>query len=130
LSAHLVEETVGIIDWDFDANARVAADNRVIHIVIVFDVADDMKGVGVLQAIEKFAAFPSPIGVEHDGVDLPDVGIDAQTEKDHLQKRNDQGKKERSKIAADVQNLLVEDRAETAKGVKHAEPPGGLAAYR
>src|SRR5580658_1395625 len=63
-------------------------------------------------------------------MDLADVGINAETEKDHLQKRNDQRKKERSKIAADVQHLFIEDRPEAAKSVKHALPREELAVCR
>ena len=52
-----------------------------------------MKGVGILQAIEQLAALAAAIGVEYDGVDLPDVGVNAETKHHHLQQRNDKREK-------------------------------------
>lgn len=91
LGAHLVKELVGIIDGDFDADAALAGDDGVIQILVVLDVADQMKGVGILKAVEKFAALAPAIGIVDDGVDLADVGVDAIAEEKHLQNRDDQG---------------------------------------
>ena len=57
LCAHLVEQLVGIVDGDFDADAAFAGDNGVIEVAVVIDVADEMESVGVFQAVEQFAAL-------------------------------------------------------------------------
>src|SRR5271169_5168772 len=125
-----MQQPVRIIDWDFDAHTRVTANDRVIHIVVAFNVANDVKGVGVLQTVQELAAFTVPVRVKNHGVNLTNVGINAEAEKHHLQQRDNQRKEERPKIAPDMQNLFEKNRAKAAKSVKHAKPPTALAVCR
>src|SRR5882724_10711168 len=74
LRASLVQEAIGIIDRDLDANSCAAGDDFIVQIAIVLNVAADLKGVGIFQAIDQLTAFAAAIGVEDDGVDLADVG--------------------------------------------------------
>ena len=71
------------------------------------------------SAIDEFAAFAAPVGVVNDRVDLADVGVDAVAEKEHLQQRHDQRKKQRPEVAAHVQRLFIKDRAESTKNITH-----------
>src|SRR5260370_18257571 len=48
LRAHIVEQAVGGIDGDFDADARLAGDDQIVQVVIILNVVEDVKGVGVL----------------------------------------------------------------------------------
>jgi hypothetical protein len=89
-----------------------------------------MKGVRILQPVDKFAAFAASVGVEHHGVDLPDVGVDSVPEQSHLQDGNNQGKEEGGKVPSHVQDFLVKHRAATAKDVSHWRPPKGIRAGR
>src|ERR1700745_1347459 len=82
-----------------------------------------MKGVGVFQAIEEFAAFASTVRIENDGVDLANVGVNAVAEQEHLQQRNNQREEKRAEIPANVQCFLVKDGAESSKNITHVWPP-------
>src|SRR5207245_2683391 len=84
---------VGVVGRDLDGQACCTCKDGVIEVAIILDVTDDMKGVGILQAIEQLAALAAAIGVEYDGVDLPDVGVNAETKHHHLQQRNDKREK-------------------------------------
>src|SRR5579859_1057454 len=126
LRAHVVEQAIGIVHGYFDAHARFARDNHVVEVVIVFDVADDVKCVGVFQAVEQLAAFATVVGVVDDGVDLPDVGVNGEAEQEHLQERHREGEKERARVAAHVQRFLIKDGAETAEKVTHGRPPARI----
>src|SRR6266852_5557770 len=130
LGAHLVEETVGIIDGDFDADTRFAGDDEIVQIVIVFDVAEDVKRVGIFQAVNELAAFAAAVGVVYSGIDLANVGINAEAEEKHLQQRHGEGKEESARIAANVKSFFVKDGAKTAKNVKHERSPAALDACR
>ena len=118
----LMQQSVGVVDGNLDANARLAGDDHVVHVVVAADVAHHAKGVGIFQAVEQFAAFAAAVGVENHGVDLADVGVDAVAEQQHLQQRNNQGEKQRAEIATHVQRLFVKDRAESAENVTHGWP--------
>src|SRR6266852_2081999 len=130
LGAHLVEETVGIVDGDFDADTRFAGDDEIVQIVIVFDVAEDVKRVGIFQAVNELAAFAAAVGVVYSGIDLANVGINAEAEEKHLQQRHGEGKEESARIAANVKSFFVKDGAKTAKNVKHERSPAALDACR
>ncbi len=93
-------------------------------------LTEDMKGVGIFQAVEEFTAFAAAVGVVNDGVDLADVGIDAETEHDHLQERNHKRKKERRGITPDVEDFFVKNSAETAEEIRHGRPRARLDACR
>ena len=118
-----MEELVGVVDGDFDADAAFTGNNGVVEIVIGIDVAVDVKGVGVSEAIEEFAGFAAAVGIVNDSIDLADVGVDAVAEEKHLQDRDDEREEERGEIAADMQRFFIEDGAKTTKGIKHGEPP-------
>jgi len=64
------------------------------------------------------------------GVDLADVGVDAEAEDHHLQQGDHQGKEKRGRIAADVQRFFEEYGAETAEKIKHGPPRFPPDAYR
>src|SRR6267142_2519185 len=85
LRASLMQEATGIIDRDLDADARSASNDFVVEVAVGLHVAANVKGVGIFEAVDEFAAFAAAIGVEDDGVDLADVGVDAEAEDDHLQ---------------------------------------------
>src|ERR1700757_1982251 len=87
LGVHLMEEFVGIIDRDFDAHAAFAGDDGVIQIAIIAHIANEVEGVGILEAVKKLPAFAAVVGVEDHGVDLADVGVNAVAQKKHLQNR-------------------------------------------
>ena len=123
LPGHAMEQLVGIVDGNLDADAALAGDDGVVEIVIIVDIAVDVEGVGVPEAVEEFAGFAAPVGVVDDGVDLADVGVDAVAEKKHLHDGNDQGEEESGEVAADMKRFLIEDGAETTKRIKHWEPP-------
>jgi len=72
-----VQKAVGIVDWDFDSDSRFAGDDQIVQVMIVIDVLDDVKGVGVPETVQELAAFAAAIDVVHDGVDLADVGVNA-----------------------------------------------------
>ena len=118
-----MEELVGVVDGDFDADAAFTGNNGVVEIVIGIDVAVDVKGVGVSEAIEEFAGFAAAVGVVNDSIDLADVGVDAVAEEKHLQDRDDEREEESGEIAADVQGFLIKDGAKTTERIKHWEPP-------
>src|SRR5882762_161210 len=122
LRTSLVEEAIGIIYWDFDADTRAASNDFVVEVAVGLHVAANVKSVGILQAVDELAAFTAAIRVEDDSVDLTDVGVDAEAEDHHLKQRNYQGKEERGRIAADVQRFLEEYGAETAEKIKHGPP--------
>src|SRR5439155_13633621 len=69
------------------------------------------------------AALAAAVGIEHHGVDLPDIGIDAVAEQQHLEQRNNQREKQRSEIAPHVQRLFVKDCAKPAENITHERPP-------
>ena len=76
----LCSKLVGIIDGNLDADAGLAGDDHVIHFVVAGDVFDHAKGVGIFHAVEEFAAFAAAVGVKNNGVDLANVGVDAEAE--------------------------------------------------
>src|SRR5271154_1444397 len=123
LRALPVKQLVGIIHRDLDPDARIPADNRVVHVVIALNVANDMKRVRISQPIQQLPAFASSICVENDGVHLSDVGVNPESEKHHLQQRNNQRKEQRPKVPPHVQDLLIKDRFESTKRVTHERPP-------
>src|SRR5258705_10269384 len=108
----------------------MAGDDFTVEVAIVFDIAANVKRVGVFQAIDELAAFAAAVRIVDDGVDLADVGVDAEAEYDHLQQRNHQRKEECGRIAAHVQRFLEEDGTETAEKIKHGPPPFAPGAYR
>ena len=126
LRAHVVEEAVRIVYGNLDAHACFTGDDGVVEVAVIFDVANDVKRVGISQAIEKLAALAAAVSVENDGIDLADVGVNTETEHHHLQQRNDERKKKRRGVAANVQHFLVKDGAETTEEVTHARPPAWL----
>ena len=130
LGAHLVKKTVGIINGNLDANAGLAGDDEIVQIVIVFDVAEDVKRVGVFQPVNKLAAFAAAVGVINDGVDLANVGVNPEAEEKHLEQRHGEGEEESARVATDMKRFLVEDSTETAKDVRHGRPPVELGACR
>ncbi len=130
LGAHLMQEAVGIVDGDLDADARFPGNDHVVEIVVVFDVLDEMKRIRVFEAIEEFAAFASAVGIVNDGVDLADVGVNCEAEEKHLEQWHGQRKEKRARVTADVKGFLVENGANTAKDVTHGWPPVLLDAYK
>src|SRR5712672_2091419 len=90
LGASLVEKAIGILYRDLDADARAAGDNFIVEVAIVLYIAANVKSVGIFKAVDEFTAFTTPIGVEDDGVDLADVGVDAEAEDHHLQQGDHQ----------------------------------------
>src|SRR4029077_18521467 len=92
----------------------------------VGQVGEQMEGIRIPQTVNQFAALAAAIGVVDDGIDLPDVGVDAETEEDHLQERNDQGKKERGEVAPHMEDLFIKNRTEAAKETTHERPPAWL----
>ncbi len=123
LRAHLVQKAVGIVYGDFDSDSRFAGDDQIVQVMIVVDVLDDVKGVGVPETVQELAAFAAAIGVVHDGVDLADVGVNGEAEKKHLQQRHGERKKQGACVATHVQRLFVKNRAEASKDVIHVWPP-------
>ncbi len=130
MRAHIVEQAVRVIDGDFDAHARLAGDDQIVQIMIILNVAEDVKGVGVFQAVNELAAFTAAIRVVNDGIDLADVGVHAVAEQEHLEQRHGQREEERARIAAHVKSFFIKDGAETAKDVMHGRPPAALDACR
>jgi len=47
---------------DFDSDSRFAGDDQIRSVMIVIDVLDDVKGVGVPETVQEFAAFAVAIG--------------------------------------------------------------------
>src|SRR5690242_21033028 len=90
--------------------------------MISFHETGQVERVRVAQAVEQFAAFAAAVGVVNGGVDLADVGVNAEAQQKHLQYRNNQRKKEGAEVAAHVQRFLVKDGAETAERIKHGWP--------
>jgi hypothetical protein len=84
-----VQKAVGLVDGNLDAHARAAADDCIIHVFVVLDVADDMESVRVFEAVEQFTALAAAVAVENDRVDLSDVGIDAESQQHHLENWDD-----------------------------------------
>src|SRR5258708_1901532 len=107
LSAHVVEEAVRIIHGNLDADAGLPGNDGVVEIAIVLHVTDEMKGVGVFQAVDQLAALAAAVGIQHDGIDLADVGVNAETKHNHLQPRNDKRKKNNPRAPASLPNPLV-----------------------
>src|SRR5882724_8413036 len=130
LCASLVHEAIGIIYRDFDGDARAASNDFVVEVAVGLHVAANVKGVGVFKAVDEFAAFAAAIGVEDDGVDLADVGVDAEAENHHLQQGDHQGKEKSRGVAADVQRFFEEYGTETAEKVRHEQPRFPPGAYR
>src|SRR6267143_141522 len=130
LGAHVVEKAVRIIHGNLDSDAGLSGNDGVVEIAVVLDVTDEMKGVGVFQAVDQLAAFAAAVGIQDDGIDLADVGVNAETKHNHLQQRNDEREKKSRGVAADMQDLFVKDSAETAKEVTHGRPPGALDACK
>src|SRR6267154_2122158 len=130
LRASLVEKAIGVVDWDLDADACAAGDDFIVQIAIVLNVAADVKGVGIFQAIDQLTAFAAAVGVEHDGIDLADVGVNAEAEDHHLQEGDHQGKEKSRGVAADVQRFFEEYGTETAEKVRHEQPRFPPGAYR
>jgi hypothetical protein len=89
-----------------------------------------MKSVGVFQAVDQLAALAAAVGIQDDGIDLADVGVNAETEDNHLQERNNEREKKRRGIAADMQDFFVKDSAETAEEITHGRPLAALDACR
>src|SRR5258708_16987879 len=102
---------------------RFPGDDHVVHLLVAIYVTHHMKRVRVFQAVQQFAAFLPAIGVEHHGIDLPDVGIDSVAQQQHLQQRNDQREKYRREITPYVQRLFIKYGAESAEHFTHAWPP-------
>src|SRR6266568_231306 len=130
LSAHVMEQAVGIIYRNLDAHARPGGNDGVVQIAVIIDVTHDMKRVGVSQPIHQFAALAAAVEVQDHGIDLPDVGVNTETKHNHLQQRNDEGKEKRRGVTADMQDFLIKDSAETAEEVTHGRPPAALDVYR
>src|SRR6266571_699305 len=130
LGAHVVEEAVGIIHRNLDADAGLGGNDGVVEVAIVIDVTHDMKRVGVSQPIHQFAALAAAVEVQDHGIDLTDVGVNTETKHNHLQQRNDEGKEKRRGVTADMQDFLIKDSAETAEEVTHGRPPAALDVYR
>ena len=125
-----MEKAVGIVDGDFNSDTRFAGDDQIVQVMVVVDVLDDVKRVGVPEPVEELAAFAAAIGVVHDGVDLADVGVDSEAEKKHLQQRHGQRKEQGARVATHVQRLFIENGAEASKDVIHVWPPTLLDACR
>ena len=102
LRAHVVKKAIGVVDGDFDAYARPAGNDGIVESIVVLNVAHDVKRIRVFQAIQQFPALAATVGVINHRVDLTDVGVDRETQNDHLQQRNHQREKERGRITADV----------------------------
>ncbi len=125
-----MEQAVGVIDGDFDADARLSGNDGIVEVAIVVNETDDMKGIGIFQAIQQLAALTAAVGVKNHSVDLTDVGVNSEAKHNHLQQRNDEREEQRRRIAANVQDFLVKDRAEAAEKVTHERPPAALDACR
>ena len=125
-----MEEAVRIIHRNLDADAGLSRNDGIVEILIVADVAPDVKSVGIFQAVDEFTAFAASVGVVNDRVDLSDVGVNAETKHHHLQQGNDQREKKSCGVAADVQDFLVKDSTETAKEVTHVRSRAWLGACR
>src|ERR1700730_1293580 len=125
LRAHFMDEAVGIVDGNFYAHASTAGDDGVVQIMVVREVVDDVEGTGISEAVEQFAAFTPPVAVENHGIDVTDVGIDPESEHEHLDKGNEQGKEERGGITADVQDFFIKNSAEPAEEINHEPAPVG-----
>src|SRR5712675_298692 len=110
-----MQQAIGIIDGNLNAHARTAGDDFVVKVAVVLHVAADVKGIGIVQAVDQFAALAAAVGVEDDRVDLANVSVDAETEHNHLQQGNHQGKEKCRRIPPDVQRFLEKDRAKPAK---------------
>ena len=80
-----MEEAVRIIHRNLDADAGLSRNDGIVEILIVADVAPDVKSVGIFQAVDEFTAFAASVGVVNDRVDLSDVGVNAETKHHHLQ---------------------------------------------
>src|SRR6266436_4931895 len=52
LRASLVQEAIRIIDRDLDADARAASNDFVVEVAIVLYIAANVKGVGILEAVD------------------------------------------------------------------------------
>ena len=123
LGAHLVEKAVGIVDGNLDAHARAAGDDGVVEVLVVLHIADNVKRVGIFQAVQQFPTLLAAVGVVNDGMDLANVGVDREAKNGHLEQRNNQRKKQGRRIPANVQDFLVKDGGEAAEDVSHWRPP-------
>ena len=83
------------------------------------DLTDDPEVLGVLEPQEQGPALLGPRLVEDDGPDVPDVGVDRETEQEQFDERDEQREEQRARVADDVQDLLPGHRA---------DPPGIQAA--
>src|SRR4029077_19264597 len=79
LGAHVVDQAVRIIHGNFYTHAGAPGDDGVVQIAIVGYVIDDIKGVGIFESVDQFAALAPSVAIENDGVNLAHVGIDAKT---------------------------------------------------
>src|SRR5882762_8544335 len=52
LRASLVQETVRIIYWDFDADTRAASNDFVVEVAVGLHVAANVKGIGIFEAVD------------------------------------------------------------------------------
>src|SRR5690606_12073168 len=74
----------------------------------------DVERAGVLEPLDDAPALDAAIQVQHDGPDVLYVEVDREAEDDRLKQR-DQKHKPRARVAADLQDLLVDDRPQAAK---------------
>ncbi len=125
-----MEKAVGIIHRNLDADAGLSGNDGVVEVLVLVHITEHMEGVGVFQAVDQFAALAAAVGVVDDGVDLADVGVNAETQDNHLQQRNHEGKEKRRRVTPDMQDLFIEYGAETAEEVTHGRPRAWLDACR
>jgi len=57
-----VQQAVGILDGDLMPTRALPATMSV-HVAVILDVAHDVEGVGIFQAVDQFAAFAAAVAL-------------------------------------------------------------------
>ena len=78
-------------------------------------VSDNPKGLGVDESIQKLAALDGAILIQNRHRHVLHIVVEGVTERDHLDERGEEHKKEGDRIAQDGDEFLEEDRAQAAE---------------
>src|SRR5205807_1484657 len=77
--------------------------------------SDNPKGLGVDESIQELAALDCAIFIQDRHRHVLHIVVESVTERDHLDERGEDHKKERDRIAQNRDEFLEEDRAQAAE---------------
>ena len=111
------QQSARIVRGDVQPDARDSVDDRLVESLFRLNGEDDLEVVRIDKTIEQSPTLLGSGSIEHDRPHISDIGVDGETDHEHLQKGNEDGHEEGHRVAADVNRLFPQDRERAAEWV-------------